>query len=391
MSLALINRSPDLKRLRDEGYKLELRNGFLLVHRIPYVNPSKEIEEGILVTDLDLAGDKTAKPKQHVIHFFGEEPCDKKGNPITGIQHNTATRELAKSITVNRSFSNKPSNGYDDYYHKITRYYEIISAPALSIDPTRTAKVYEVIEANEEESVFKYIDSNSTRAEIVSITEKLEGHKIGIIGLGGTGSYVLDQVAKTPVQEIHLFDGDYLLQHNAFRAPGAASIEQLRSQLFKTDYYLDMYSKMHRGIKSHPVFIDTSNILLLDDLDFVFICIDTGDIKKVIFEYLLGRKIPFIDSGLEVSVAENSLFGTVRTTLVTDQKNDHVSKRVSFATREDEDYESNIQIADMNALNAIMAVLEWKKYLQFYQDHEGEYTTIYSTNINEIFNEDHKS
>ena len=152
-----------------------------------------------------------------------------------------------------------------------------------------------------------------------------------------------------------------------------------------------MYSKMHRGIKSHPVFIDTSNILLLDDLDFVFICIDTGDIKKVIFEYLLGRKIPFIDSGLEVSVAENSLFGTVRTTLVTDQKNDHVSKRVSFATREDEDYESNIQIADMNALNAIMAVLEWKKYLQFYQDHEGEYTTIYSTNINEIFNEDHKS
>ncbi|MEP1152195.1 MAG: ThiF family adenylyltransferase [Balneola sp.] len=391
MLRALINRSPDLKRLRDEGYKLEPRNGFLLVHRIPYLNSSLEIKEGTLVTDLDLAGDKTVKPKNHVIYFIGDQPCNKDGMPISGIQHNNATRKLVSTITVNRSFSNKPNGGYSDYYDKITRYSDIISAPAISIDPSRTAKVHEVVEVTEEESVFKYIDSNSTRAEIVTISEKLVGQKIGIIGLGGTGSYVLDQVAKTPVLEIHLIDGDHFLQHNAFRAPGAASIEKLRSQPYKTDYYFDIYSKMHRGIKSHPVFIDTLNISMLDELDFVFICIDTGEIKKTIFDYLLGRKIAFIDSGLEVSVAENSLLGTVRTTLVTDQKNDHIPKRVSFASREDEDYKSNIQIADLNALNALMAVFEWKKHLHFYQNLEGEYTTIYSTNMNEIFNEDHKS
>jgi hypothetical protein len=391
MSRALINHSSDLKRLREEGYKLELRNGFLLVHRIPYLNSSKELKEGILVTDLDLAGDKTVKPKNHVIHFIGNQPCDKNGKAITGIEHNSTTRELTKSITVNQSFSNKPSGGYTDYYQKITRYSDIISAPATSMDPSRTAKVHEVVEATEEESVFKYIDSNSTRAEIVAISEKLEGQKIGIIGLGGTGSYILDQVAKTPVLEIHLFDGDHFLQHNAFRAPGAASIGELRSQMLKTDYYFKIYSKMHRGIKSHPIFIDTSNKFMLDELDFVFICIDKGDIKKDIFDYLLLRKIPFIDSGLEVSVAESSLLGTLRSTLVTDQKNDHVAKRVSFANREDEDYDSNIQIADLNAINALMAVIKWKKYLHFYQDQEVEYSAFYSTNINEMFNEDHKS
>jgi len=38
MLAPLINHSPDLKRLQDEGYKLELRDGHQLVHRIPYVS-----------------------------------------------------------------------------------------------------------------------------------------------------------------------------------------------------------------------------------------------------------------------------------------------------------------------------------------------------------------
>ena len=71
--------------------------------------------------------------------------------------------------------------------------------------------------------MFLYEDTASSRADIVTINSKLKSLRIGIVGLGGTGSYVLDFVAKTPVKEIHLFDGDTFDQHNAFRAPGAAS------------------------------------------------------------------------------------------------------------------------------------------------------------------------
>jgi tRNA A37 threonylcarbamoyladenosine dehydratase len=49
--------------------------------------------------------------------------------------------------------------------------------------------------------------------------------------MGGTGSYILDLVAKTAVMEIHLFDGDDFNQHNAFRAPGAASLEDLEKHM----------------------------------------------------------------------------------------------------------------------------------------------------------------
>lgn len=391
MSQPLINHSPDLKRLQDEGYKLELRDGHLLVHRIPYVNSSSEIGEGVLVTDLNLAGNKTVKPKTHVIHFIGDQPCNKDGSVITAIQHNSTTRNLSNAIKVNRSFSNKPKSGYKDYHHKITRYIEIISAPAISMDSSKTARVYEVIEVPEDKSVFNYIDTNSTRAEIGVISEKLEGHKIGIIGLGGTGSYVLDQVAKTPVQEIHLFDGDRFLQHNAFRSPGAPSIKQLNRQYFKTGYFKMIYSKMHRGIKSHSIYLDESNMSMLEELDFVFICIDNGSAKKGIIEYLNEKEIPFIDAGLGVNIAGQAIVGTIRSTLVTNQMTNHITKRISLSDLEEDEYASNIQIADLNAMNAVMAVIKWKKHVGFYQDLEGEYTSLYTINLNDMINEDHRS
>ncbi len=387
----LINHSSDLKRLQDEGYKLELVDGYLLVHRIPYVNSSSKIGEGVLITDLDLAGNKTAKPNNHVIHFVGDQPCNKDGSVITAIEHNKTTRKLSNAITVDRSFSNKPKNGYKYYHHKITRYIDIISAPAISMDSSQTARVYEVIEVPEDDSVFNYFDTNSSRAEIGVISEKLEGHIIGIIGLGGTGSYILDQVAKTPVQEIHLFDGDRFLQHNAFRSPGAPSIKQLNRQYFKTGYFKMIYSKMHRGIKSHPNYLDESNLSMLDEMNFVFLSIDIGSAKKRIIEYLISKKIPFIDVGLDVTVAGQSLLATVRSTLVTDQMKDHIPNRISLIDRDADEYASNIQIAELNALNATMAVIKWKKHLQFYQDEEGEFSAFYSTNVNEMFNEDHRS
>jgi hypothetical protein len=57
MSRQLINRNPDLLRLSNEGYDIEIRAGHLLVKGIPYVNARKEINYGILISELSLAGD----------------------------------------------------------------------------------------------------------------------------------------------------------------------------------------------------------------------------------------------------------------------------------------------------------------------------------------------
>ena len=52
---------------------------------------------------------------------------------------------------------------------------------------------------------------------------------------------MLDLVSKTQVAAIHLFDADKMSTHNAFRSPGAATIEELREQPLKVEYFRRRY------------------------------------------------------------------------------------------------------------------------------------------------------
>ena len=108
MSQQLINRSGDLKRLRDEGYDVEIRANHLLVKNIPYVNSRREIKSGILVSTLNVAGDVTVRPDTHVAHFSGEHPCNKDGTLMVKIQHQSVTSNLGEGLEVHHSFSSKP-------------------------------------------------------------------------------------------------------------------------------------------------------------------------------------------------------------------------------------------------------------------------------------------
>jgi len=196
-------------------------------------------------------------------------------------------------------------------------------------------------------------------------------------------------VAKTPAREIHLIDGDDLLQHNAFRAPGAASRDELRAAPKKVDYYAAKYAPMRRGIVPHPVDLDESNLDLLDGADFVFISLDDSDAKAPIVDKLETEGMSFIDSGMGLTLADDKLFGVVRVTTSTPRKRDHVAKRVPMAGPPANDvYDENIQTADLNALNAILAVLKYKKLREFYGDLEQEHSSNYTLDGNLISNVD---
>ncbi len=385
---AQINRSPDLKRLFDEGFEIEVRGGQLIAHNIPYVNGNREIKRGKLISTLMLNNDATMKPDTHVIGFMGEYPCNKDGSRITAIQNSEPNRRIADDIVENYQFSNKPPSGYDNYHDKITQYVKIITAPAQAIDPTVTARTFKVIECSEEESVFLYTDSNSSRASISQLNEKFKGQRIGIIGLGGTGSYILDMVAKTPVDEILLFDSDEFLQHNAFRSPGAASVETLKERMKKVDYYTSVYSRLRRGIKPFSEKITETNIDLLKDLSYVFICIDSNRAKSFIISKLIEFGVAFFDSGLGVNMVEDTLIGSLRVTVGTSAKHDHIQSRISLVETVDNEYATNIQIADLNAMNALMAVIKWKKMCGFYQDLDKEHNSTFVINTGQLIRED---
>jgi len=385
----LINHSPDLKRLRDEGYELAVHGGYLIIYHVPYVNNKKEVKYGALVSQLTLVNQTLAgRPASHTIHFAGEVPCNNDGTVISAITHSSPILAITKDLTVNQLFSNKPPNGYPDYYDKFTTYIKILSAPAKSLDEKATAQTYKTIPTQGEESVFRYVDTSSSRANINAINNKFTGQKIAIVGMGGTGAYVLDMVVKTPVAEIHPFDGDVFLQHNAFRSPGAASLENLNRQMMKADYYAEIYSNMHKHITAHSYYINDANMHELDSMDYVFICIDKGAVRKKLTDYLVKKDITFIDMGLGINEVDYRLIGTLRVTTATSGKHDHLADRLPGADNDDNDYATNIQIADLNAMNAVMAVQKWKKLIGFYADLTGEHHQSYAITTSKIFNED---
>jgi hypothetical protein len=53
-------------------------------------------------------------------------------------------------------------------------------------------------------------------------------------------------------------------------------------------------------------------------------------------------------------------------------------------------YRSNIQIADLNALNAVLAIGMWKRLCGFYSDNSQADHITYSTNLNEMGNSEER-
>ena len=388
MSSKPIVLDPDIKRLLDEGYEVEVQNGYLLVHAVPYVTASKTVALGTVVTDLAMNAQELLPPRDHQVWWQGEYPCRNSGTPIDGIRNVSEPRMLWDGFQVQHRFSNKPEGGnFPDYFSKMTSYIRIIANEAKAIDPNATPCTFNIIPPVEEASVFRYHDSASSRADILALSMKLAMKKVAIVGMGGTGSYVLDLIAKTPIQEIHLFDGDVFLQHNAFRSPGAASREALSAKSPKANYYAELYGAMRSGLVPHAEYLTVENVGVLTDFDFVFLCVDNGQARKVISDHLIAEQIPFVDVGMDMLMVPGAgtLIGTCRVTTCTPGRASHFPRHAPMADDlEDDLYRKNIQVADMNALNAALAVIRWKQFCGFYQDLVQAHQTTFSINAHSL-------
>lgn len=384
MSRQLVSRSPDLKRLEEEGYDIEIRANQLLL-KVPYATSERTVAGGILVSELTTAGDRTAPPGDHVVHFVANcgtgLPCDEIGRPLEWLIHQRASIDLGGGLVASCSFSHKPNPTYPDYYEKMTTYADMLLAPAQALDPTARVRTFPPIPMDESESVFRYLDSATSRSRIGAVSAKLRLRKVVIVGVGGTGSYILDALSKTDVVEIHLYDDDVLLTHNAFRAPGAASIEELARAPKKVDYFKSRVDPIRRNVVAHPYKVDESNIHEIRDSSFVFLAIDAGVAKNVIVGKLKEFGVPFVDTGMGIYQVNDSLAGIIRTTFGRTDGSDW-----SVADQELDEYDQNIQIAELNMLNAALAVIKWKKIVGFYNDLEHETESLYTIDGNHLLN-----
>ena len=201
----LVSHNDDIRRLVEMGYAVAFDSGYMIIRDIPYLDGFKQLQIGAIVTKLVFIDNERVRQDDHQIFFAGSVPHNLDGTPIPNLgggPTQLALSEISKDVIVQRSFSNKPSStgAFADYFEKIESYVGIISGPAMQLHNT-TPLTFRVIETIPD-TVFKFHDTLTSRAEIADLSAKFKDDIIAIIGLGGTGAYVLDFLAKVPVREI---------------------------------------------------------------------------------------------------------------------------------------------------------------------------------------------
>lgn len=140
MQQLLINHSPDLKKLQDQGYDILADGGYLFTRHVPYLDANRTIKYGSLVCLLTLATPtRVGRPQDHTIYFCGEVPCDAQGVALHAVINESRRQQLTQTIAIDHYFSSKPPTGnYSDFYEKVSTYAKILGSQAQAIDPSIT-------------------------------------------------------------------------------------------------------------------------------------------------------------------------------------------------------------------------------------------------------------
>lgn len=371
----LVSRNEDLGRLVDRGYAVAFDSNCLIVRDIPYLDNNGALKWGSIVAKLVFVDRERVRQDDHQIYFAGSHPHELDGRPIPNLGGGAATIQLTdrhNDVKVERSFSNKPRTAgkYRDFFEKIETYVSIISGPAMERYKA-SPHTFRCVEEVAEDATFKFQDTMTSRAGIGDLNDGFHNQIVAIIGLGGTGAYVLDALVKTPVREIRGFDGDDLHVHNSFRSPGRLDESELGRS--KAEVYQGRYENFRHGLKLTARYIDNSCHEDLDGVTFAFVCVDKGSSRAAIFELLIGMGIPFIDVGMGLKRKHGPINGMLRTTYYSPDTAEDMRRR-SLAELSDAPenlYRANIQIGELNALNACLAVIRYKQLRGFYLEDEA--------------------
>ena len=148
---------------------------------------------------------------------------------------------------------------------------------------------------------------------------------------------------------------------------------------------------MHKGVVPHCTRVTEESMCLLDDMDFVFVSVDSVAARMSIANYLIDKEKAFIDSGLGFELNQDRIVGQVRVTTGLYGNYEHLKDAFGSQQIDDDLYKSNIHVAELNALAAILSIAKWKRMMEFYGDTSsaGDLNISYSVSDNAIIHSNH--
>jgi hypothetical protein len=143
---------------------------------------------------------------------------------------------------------------------------------------------------------------------------------------------------------------------------------------------------MRMGIIPHPYKIVADNVGELADMDFVFVSVDDSPARAVIVDALVRMERRLVDVGMDMEIEKGTtrIGGSCRVTSGQPSEYGHIRETVPMEAFAGNDIYRNIQVADMNMLNAALAVGKWKKMVGFYVDDGWETSMLYTLDSNSL-------
>lgn len=384
----LVSHNPFIGELQKQGYLIDFINGNFVIYGLPVLNKDGGLEHGDWVSPVNLTDEgKLDPPKSHQASFRGCVPHDGTGRQLR-MSSQPAGVHVAEGFDTNITFSYKLKESdamrdYRSFEEKVMTYLETITAPAMAKYPEATPLQALERMAKEQGSPLRYPDTLSAKYNMNDLSAQLRRKKVAIIGLGGTGSYILDFVTKTHLERIGLYDDDTVYVDTIFRYPGFIPRAITKK---KVDALAQQYANWHSGIDPVPERITDKNIELLAGYDFVFVSIDDGEARRFIVDWLSAKGIPFVDCGMGLVRVVDGLNGSARIT-GTDRvafEKTAGTVHLPISNAKEDEYRKQAQIAELNALTAAFAVLRFKQHFKLYAREDEAVSYIFETTSFEL-------
>ncbi len=161
----------------------------------------------------------------------------------------------------------------------------------------------------DDETALPTFFDRQVRAFGPDIQRLLQGLHVGVVGVGGTGSIVAEQLARLGVGELSLFDHDRLVESNVTRVYGSTVADAGR---FKVDILKAHIERMGLGTVVHaharPI-TEEATARELRDCDIVFGCTDKEAPRAVLVMLALYYLIPVYDIAVKIDSTDGVMKG----------------------------------------------------------------------------------
>jgi molybdopterin-synthase adenylyltransferase len=133
---------------------------------------------------------------------------------------------------------------------------------------------------------------------------RLKSLRVGIVGLGGTGSVVLQQLVHLGIRDLVLIDPDVIEESNLNRLVGTTSRDLGKA---KVDVAAKLAVRINPGVRveAHKESVlQARTARSLASNDFVFNCTDSHGSRAVINQVAYQYLVPTIDMGVVIAVSQ---------------------------------------------------------------------------------------